>query len=132
MHSIEIIVISAEVHDTVHHRRFTPNSGLVPVGECPVLDEISYISVVENGLIIFWILSIWFNTHQTSAQLYVRKPFTTIPFVQPVAPLPSDYARPVSGWPWKDDCEPFPQTARVVLRSPAAWHRRARLREPRV
>src|SRR5260370_38277542 len=55
----------------------------------------------------------------------------TTPFAQRGAPLPCDSARPVSAWPWKDDCALFPLTARAVLRFLPGWLRRARQKVPR-
>src|SRR5579859_1079291 len=65
----------------------------------------------------------------SSSSRMERRVLITIPFVQPVVRPPSDSVRPVSAWPWTDDCELFPLTDTIVPRSPPDLPRRGMLRE---
>src|SRR5712691_3671696 len=56
----------------------------------------------------------------------VELSLTTIPFIHPAVPPPSDSEHPASASPSKDDSGPSPWTETVVLRSPPGWPRRGR------
>ena len=49
----------------------------------------------------------------------------TITFAQPIAPLPCDSGRPVSAWPSRGDCGPFPVLATWKIRLKTSRERAA-------